>query len=163
MAQAAGIVITPIDVGDAGFHQLMHRAATSAQWHGTGLTDEQLGPLMQMQSDAQVRQYSDQYPHAQWSKIEFDGEVAGRVIVDRTATELRVVDMVVLDSAQGNGIGSRVLTSLHDEAQANAVPLVASVLASNEAARSLYARLGFDELDISDDGLRIALIWPPDS
>lgn len=150
---------------DGDFHAQVHAAAFADQWHGLGLDPDQLAPLIEMQSAAQLSQYRQQYPSAEWSVIQVAGQRLGRLVVDRTPHEVRVVDLALLAEARGQGIGSTVLAGLYTEAQMSGLPVTASVMASNAGGRSLFARLGFQEVATNDDvdpGLYIPLVWHTD-
>jgi ribosomal protein S18 acetylase RimI-like enzyme len=74
------------------------------------------------------------------------GEPAGRLYLDRSGSELHVLDIALLPPFRGRGIGSRLLGQLAAEADAASVPLTVYVEKQNPARR-LYERLGFREVD----------------
>jgi len=70
------------------------------------------------------------------------------------------LDLVVLHpDHHGGGLGSAVMRALMAEAQADGVPLWLSVYRVN-AARGLYRRLGFRELE--RDPVRVFMVHPGD-
>ncbi len=82
------------------------------------------------------------YPGATLSVIEVDGAAAGRLYVARWPEEIRIMEIALLDPYRGAGVGTALLRSLVEEADAAGLPLTIHVEVDNPA-RSLYARLGF--------------------
>lgn len=74
--------------------------------------------------------------------IEVEGQAVGLIKVQRPPAEWHVMQLQVLPSAQGRGIGSALLRALLDEAGRAGVAMTLSVLKVNRARR-LYERLGF--------------------
>ncbi len=70
------------------------------------------------------------------------GTRAGRIVVNVTDEEIRVVDLVVAVAQRGRGIGTELLRRLLQQAAAAGKPLRLQVLKGNRAAQ-LYQRLGF--------------------
>ena len=87
-----------------------------------------------------------------------DGCPIGRLVVERRADGIRVVDIAVVPGEQGRGIGTAVLHRLLDEADAALLPVTLHVLATG-AARRLYERLGFRALP--GDGVHVPMQRPP--
>ena len=88
--------------------------------------------------DAHYRGYED----ASFSVIEVDGAAAGRLYVARWPSEIRIMEIALLEPFRGRGIGTAVLRSLMEEADASGRSLSIHVEVDNPA-RSLYERLGF--------------------
>ncbi|ABE35718.1 acetyltransferase domain protein [Paraburkholderia xenovorans LB400] len=78
-----------------------------------------------------------------------DGEPAGLLKAHRTQTEWVVVQLQIMPSLQGRGIGERALQSVLRAAQADALPVTLKVLKGNPAQR-LYERLGFEIVGADD-------------
>ena len=74
-----------------------------------------------------------------------------------SADALQVIDVSLLSSYRGRGIGTALLKSLQSQAAARRVPIRLSVRRGNRAAR-LYARLGF--VEHSSDAVYRQLQWP---
>ena len=95
-----------------------------------------------MQYQAQTRDYAERLPRAEHFIIEWEGEPAGRLLLNREADALRVVDIAVVPAMRGRGVASTVLKSLISEAEAADIPIRLSVWHDNPAI-ALYRRLGF--------------------
>jgi ribosomal protein S18 acetylase RimI-like enzyme len=106
------------------------------------LPQPQRETLLNLQYQAQSRDYAARFPHSENSIVEFCRKAAGRLLVNREANEIRVVDIAVLPKLRGKGIGSAVLKLLIAEAEAAGKAVRLSVWHSNPAL-SLYLRLGF--------------------
>jgi len=74
--------------------------------------------------------------------LEVEGAPIGLWKVVRSPAEWKLVQVQLLPSHQGVGIGSSLVRSLVAEAKARAVPVSLNVLRANPARR-LYERLGF--------------------
>ena len=87
-----------------------------------------------------------------------DGVPAGRLYVDRTADEIRVVDITLLPEHRGAGVGESLLEPILDEGDRDGLPVTIHVERHNPALR-LYDRLGFEVVD--DLGVYLFLRRPP--
>ena len=75
-----------------------------------------------------------------------DGMSAGRLYVDRTADEIRIVDITLLPEHRGRGVGQALLEPVLAEGERDGLPVTIHVERHNPALR-LYARLGFEVVD----------------
>ena len=117
------------------------RAAELAQV--TWWDDAQKLAFCRMQYDAQKKEYDSRFPDAQYDLILLDGRTAGRFWVGRGPAEMRLLDIIVLPWAQGQGVGTALARTLIGEARASGKRLRHMVFVMNEGARRLYERLGF--------------------
>lgn len=104
----------------------------------------------------QAADYAARFPHAETWLFEHDGAPAARLVLDRGAQRLRVVDLAVATHARRRGIARMLLTALQEEC-AGKCAVVLRVLVGNDAARALYERQGFTLL--RDDGFAQELVW----
>jgi ribosomal protein S18 acetylase RimI-like enzyme len=109
-------------------------------------TTGQRAAFVRMQFEAQRRCYRERYPRAAFSVIAVGGKDAGRLCVNRDASEIRIVDIALLPAFRGRGIGTRLLEALLAEARARGVPLRIHVEKFNRAL-GLYRRMGFVPLE----------------
>lgn len=112
--------------------------------------DNQKTAFLSQQYRAQEAHYRQAYPAAVREIIEVEGEAAGRLSWHLTADENRLIDLRLLATYRGQGIGSALLRALQSRSQQQALPLRLSVACDNPA-RQLYERLGF--VVSADDGL----------
>lgn len=86
--------------------------------------------------------YQMAFPQASFQFIEVDGARAGRLYVDRTDRTIHILDLALLPSYRGQGLGGALLGALAAEADATERALRLEVEPHNPA-RSLYQRMGF--------------------
>jgi len=106
--------------------------------------------MLRLQFEAQRRGYLQQFPDADARLILRNGSPVGWVIVDRSDAGLRVVDIAILSSERCQGVGTRVLRALQEEAAAEDRPVTLSVMHLNVRALELYLRLGFRAVGETD-------------
>ena len=114
-------------------------------------------PLLETQYRARVEGIRAAYPHAERGILLVDGQPAGRVVIDRSAEEIYLVDIVVLPTLRNRGVGSAVLRQLIEESEKTRRPLSLNVDAVNPAQR-LYQRLGF--LRVGGDEVQLRMSRP---
>ena len=134
------IHLRPQRADDADFLFALFCSAREAEF--AMLPPQQRERLLRLQHEAQCRDYAARFPLAERLIIEFDGQSAGRLLLNRAEDELRVIDIAVIPALRGRGIASTVLKSVMSQAEAARTPLTLSVWRENPAT-ALYARLGF--------------------
>lgn len=98
--------------------------------------------FVEHQFAAQDTHYRANYPGATLDVVEVDGARAGRLYVHRGPSDIRIMDIAVAPEFRGRGIGTALLRTLIEEADAGGRKLSIHVEVNNPA-RSLYDRLGF--------------------
>lgn len=99
--------------------------------------------VMTHQFQAQTVSYRNDFPQARFDIIELAGERIGRMVLDRPGTMVHIVDQAIVPELRGRGIGTAIMRSLMDEAQAAGVPVRLEVASENDPSFRLYQRLGF--------------------
>lgn len=99
--------------------------------------------LLAMQFQARQRGYAALFPGATDELVLVDAAPVGRRLVWAEADGLRLVDIALMPSHRGRGLGTAVLGELLARADAQGWPVRCQVAAHNDGARRLYARLGF--------------------
>ena len=147
----------PEGLDDAAFRLALFRDA-----HGgilAGLAPALVETLLRQQMAGQDMTYAARYPRARRDIVEVAGGAPiGRMVVDRTAEAITLVDIALLAAHRGRGLGTRLLCDLLDEARAAGVPVRLGVRLGHPARR-LYERLGFVEIGVSETDA--AMEWPP--
>lgn len=101
--------------------------------------------FVEMQFSAQRLHYRGAYPDGVFAIVEKDGAPAGRLYVNRSARELRVIDIAIAPSCRGAGIGSAIMAAVL--ASADADGLVVSIHVEHEnPALGWYERMGFERV-----------------
>lgn len=95
-----------------------------------------------LQFQAQHTHYQKYYAGASFDLLLVDDVPVGRLYVLRGAREIRIIDIALLPEHRGQGLGTRILTDLFEEADRDGKTVTIHVEVFNPA-RSLYDRLGF--------------------
>ncbi|ARU60746.1 hypothetical protein CBW65_06325 [Tumebacillus avium] len=132
----------PARLEDDLFLFQLYAETRSAEMQALGWDDAMQQSFLHMQWKAQSQSYALQYPDAEHSILNFRNLPIGRVIVDRSRSETRLVDLTLLAASRNQGIGTGILQELLEEATKANQPLRLSVLKTNPA-QTLYTRLGF--------------------
>jgi ribosomal protein S18 acetylase RimI-like enzyme len=115
-----------------------------------GAPADQQAAFLRMQFDAQRAHYGRHFSLAGHEIITIDGEPVGRILVDRSRGELRLVDIALLPEHRGSGIGSVLVRELLDESVATGKPVRVHAFKPSRAV-DFYERLGFRR--IADEGV----------
>ncbi|WP_339617444.1 GNAT family N-acetyltransferase [uncultured Gilvimarinus sp.] len=140
----------PVTAEDRPFLQQLY---ASTRWHEValaGLATEQAEAFLTMQFNAQSQHYRQHYPRAQCDRVVCDGVSVGRLYVDRSADDIRIVDIALLPEHRQRGIGTRLLQPILAEARQVGVSVSLHVDKQN-SARQWYRRLGF--VTVEDRGV----------
>lgn len=103
----------------------------------------QLRSLLTIQYRGRAAQHAKAHPNAIDHIIEADGQPVGRILVDETDLDIHVIDIAVAEAARARGIGSDVLRTWCDRADASG-RTVSVMVAPSSPARRLYERLGLE-------------------
>ncbi len=139
---------------DSDFLRSVYAAARMPELGGLGWPRAQLDAFIRMQFDAQTRHYRSVFPHAGHSVIAVGGQRAGRLIVDRSQEEIRIVDIALLQQFRRAGVGSELVRRLCEEADANGLPVRCHVEQHNDA-RCFWEQLGLVASGL--DGTHVAM------
>lgn len=145
-AAAPAIGLRPVDA--LADHELL--VATYASTRAEELasvpwTDPEKDAFIRMQFAAQGSHWREQRPATAWLVIVVDGKDAGRICIDRSGHEIRIVDLALLPDQRNRGVGTRLVRELLDEGAAAGVPVTIHVECRNRA-RTLYDRQGFEQV-----------------
>jgi GNAT superfamily N-acetyltransferase len=140
MTRAIGI--RPECQQDGNFLAALYASTRQSELAMLGWSAAEQDAFLRMQFDAQSRHYRGTFPAASYSIICVDGKPAGRLIVNRSDDEVRIVDVALLPDFRGNGIGGELIRRVLAEADAAGLPVRCHVLAGN-GARRFWERAGF--------------------
>ena len=108
-----------------------------------GLDEQQVEAMLRSQFHFRTHSYAQQHPTAEDRiLVTSTGERIGRLLIDWTGESARLIDIAILQSHQGIGIGTSILQQCLDEAAQRGCPLRLTVDRGNPAEH-LYARMGF--------------------
>jgi ribosomal protein S18 acetylase RimI-like enzyme len=99
--------------------------------------------ISEMQFNAFEVSIKKEYPGAHDSLISVDSELAGRIIVNETEDNIRIINLSLLPAFRNKGIGTKLIKDVISEASIKKKPVYFDVDKHNPAI-SLYIRLGFN-------------------
>ena len=136
--------VRPARPDDEPFIRRLHAITLRGQMpmEHVGLTEEQIDAICNQQLDAQTLHYSSNYPHAEISIIEHDGEPVSRLIIIEFDDEVRLGDIMVVPEHRRNGICTHVMRTYVAHGLATNRPIRLHVEKANPAV-VLYLREGF--------------------
>jgi ribosomal protein S18 acetylase RimI-like enzyme len=141
--EAATISLRPTEAEDEQFLYQVYastRAEEMAQW---GWDERQQELFLKMQFRARDQAYPIYYQGLDDRIILCGNELAGRMIVNRSPEEIRLVDISLLPRYRNAGIGTSLIKALFAEADETKSVVRLQVEKANGQAHSLYERLGF--------------------
>lgn len=147
--------ITP---ADQPFLLAVYASTRASELEQVPWTDEQKAAFVAQQFGAQSQHYARHYSTMSADVVVVDGEPAGRLLVARGDSELRIVDISLLPEFRGRGMGTELISRLQQEAGGAAKSVTIHVEKFNPAFR-LYRRLGFRE--VLDEGVYLMMSWGP--
>jgi ribosomal protein S18 acetylase RimI-like enzyme len=111
------------------------------------------------QFEAQDRWYRENvWPDAEYLVVAHRGRPAGRLYLNRSERETRIIDVALLPAYRGNGLGTSILRALQAECAEAGRELTIHVERFNPAL-GLYERLGFALAE--DKGVYLFMRWTP--
>jgi RimJ/RimL family protein N-acetyltransferase len=141
-----GLALRPTDAADEPFIRHLFKTARAESFAAVQLPPASLDALLEQQFRAQSAGYAAQFPDALSLVIARHDEPIGRLILGNDTLCWRIIDILLLPSVRGRGVGTDIIRAVAQAARAQgAHALTLAVLASNLAARKLYGRLGFVE------------------
>ena len=137
------LVLRSVEASDADFLYRVYASTRMDEMALVSWNDAQKEAFLRMQFQAQTTHYQSYYPQAEHQIIEReDGTPIGRLIVDRSADFVFLMDIALLPESRNSGIGTIIMQDLIAEAVSANRAIVLHVEAFNRAMR-LYERLGF--------------------
>jgi ribosomal protein S18 acetylase RimI-like enzyme len=155
MDVGTGLSLRPQQASDLPFLAALYAATRERELAPVQWSAEEKAAFLAFQFTCQHRHYQEHYRAARFDVIERDGEPIGRLYLAWLGSELRIVDIALLPSAQRQGIGSRLLGAVLARAQSEGLSVSIHVERDNPAL-ALYLRLGF-ELE-EDRGVYLFLV-----
>jgi ribosomal protein S18 acetylase RimI-like enzyme len=130
---------------DAELLLRVYRATRAEELAVVPWTDAEREAFLRQQFTAQDAYWRQLRPRTRRYVVEVGGRGAGRLYVDRTAQEIRIVDIALLPEFRGAGVGTALLRGVLAEGEAAGLPVTIHVERGNRARR-LYGRLGFERV-----------------
>ena len=145
-----GITIRPVQIGDESFLLRVYASSRAEELRQTGWTDAEKQTFVEMQFAAQIQDYSIRFPDSEQSIVLISETPAGRLWINRSDEEIRLLDIALLPEFRNTGIGTILLRHLQEEAKTSARPIHHAVYKDNMDALRFYERLGFNIIENYD-------------
>jgi ribosomal protein S18 acetylase RimI-like enzyme len=143
----SGVELRPATPDDRDFLLAIFRTTREVELALTNWTELEKTAFIDAQFQAQDSHYREVYPDGRFLVVTRDREPIGRLYLARLADELRVIDIALMPTERGQGIGSSLLSAVVAEADAAALPVRLHVEPWNPV-KGLYQRLGFRTLEV---------------
>jgi len=150
------IELKSITKEDEAFLYEIYASTRNQEVDSRGWSAEQKGLFLEMQWRAQQASYNQQFPGASHSIIAVGEQYVGRLLADELSDYHHLIDISILPSYQGKGIGTFLITQLLQKAREGNKPVILQVFHTNPA-RNLYERLGFQVA--SSDEIYLKMRW----
>ncbi len=151
----SGLKLRPVTPEDEDFLYCVY-TSTREDIAQLGWDDMQLEKFLRLQYAAQQRHYKEQFCNAEFQIIIADEKPVGRLYINRSEDEIRIIDIALLPEFRGNGMGSTLIKQVLAEGEKKELPVRIHVQKSNPAFH-LYRRLGFQKLD--ENGIYFLMEW----
>ncbi len=152
------ISLRPEKPDDEGFLFEVYASTREEELALTNWDEPMRRAFLNQQFSAMRQGYRSMFPSGDFSIIELEGRPAGRMVINRSVAEFRVVDLALLPAHRNRGIGTLLMRQICSEAAEAGKPVRLSVLKYNRPWR-WYERLGFAK--IGDMGIYDELEWRP--
>lgn len=151
-----GIVTRRRTPADTEFLAALYASTRATELAPVPWPDDAKAAFLRSQFEAQTSHYDLHYAEAEFLVLERDGQPIGRLILFWGERDLRVVDIALVPSCCGLGLGTALLRAV----QAQAGGSVSIHVERFNPALRLYQRLGF-ELE-EDGGVYYRMRWKPE-
>jgi ribosomal protein S18 acetylase RimI-like enzyme len=120
------------------------------------LPEEFRETFLLMQYEAQKAHYSQHFNDAHHYIVTYNGKDAGRYWAEYRESEIRVIDIALLDEFRGSGIGSAVLRDTMKQAAESGRPCTLHAMQDSREL-NFYEKLGFRI--IGEEGMHRLMEW----
>ena len=151
----AGLNLRPITPDDEDFLYRVY-VGTREDIAQLGWDEQQQEEFLKLQFTAQNDHYKAQFGNADFQIILADGKPVGRLYINRSEDEIRIIDIALLPEFRGKGIGAALLKQVLTEGKKKELPVRIHVQQANPAFH-LYQRLGFQKID--ENGIYFLMEW----
>lgn len=151
------IALRPAREHDAAFLNTVYRSVREPELLAMGWPDAQIEAFCEMQHRFRTAGYGQYLPPVESEVVLWEGTPVGMLAVCRNPERWVLVNIELLPSARGKGIGAELIARLQRGAAAAGVGLRLQAASGNPVVR-LYARCGFAR--VADDGMVQQMEWP---
>lgn len=152
------VALRPQRPEDEPFLRQVYASTREEELNATGWDAATRTTFLALQFKAMSQGYRSMFPAAEFSIIQRGGQPIGRMVIDRTGGEIRVVDVALLPEHRRQGTGTHLMRRVCAQAAAAGKPVRLCVLRNSPAVR-WYERLGFAR--IKQTGFYDEMEWRP--
>lgn len=138
----ANISLRPQQEADDRFVEELVLATREEEVGYRELSPADRNRLLAEQNRLQQEHYRQVFPQCHFLIVEADSKPIGRFYLDHRPTTIHAVELSLLPSLQGNGIGSQLIKTVQAEATRQSITVTLSVVVGSPAIQ-FYRRLGF--------------------
>jgi len=135
--------LRPVTPADDAFLLAVYTSIRADELAQVNWAPGQKESFVRWQFDLQRTEYDTRYPDARYEVILVGDRPAGRIWIGEDETQIRLLDIGLLEEFQNRGVGTVLLRSLIDEAVRVKKSLRHMVFFLNTDAKRFYERLGF--------------------
>lgn len=158
---ALGLALRPMTAADFPFLRALHAEARAADFALAPGGPAARAALIEEQFALQHRHFLRTHPRGDFLVIERDGARVGRFYFARGRPDWHVIELTLLKTTRGAGLGTALLRWLQASAAASgAARLTLYVARDNPRAAALWTQLGFTDLPSAWPTHRL-LGWTP--
>jgi GNAT superfamily N-acetyltransferase len=141
------VILRPVSAGDDEFLLAVYASTRADELARVVWAPGQKEAFVRWQFDLQRTEYDLRYPNACYDVVLVNNAPAGRIWVGEDDTQIRLLDIGLLEEFQNRGVGTVLLKRLISEANQAKKPLRHMVFMLNSNAHRFYERLGFVEIE----------------
>lgn len=139
----SSVTLRPVTPVDDEFLLAVYTSTRAEELAQVNWQPGQKESFVRWQFDLQRKEYDTRYPDARYNIVLVNGQPAGRIWVGVDDTQMRLLDIGLLEEFQNRGVGTVLLKQLIAEAAEANKPLRHMVFVLNNNAHRFYERLGF--------------------
>jgi GNAT superfamily N-acetyltransferase len=141
------VTLRPVTPDDDEFLLAVYTSTRADELAQVDWAPGQKETFVRWQFDLQRREYDTRYPDARYQVVLVDRQPAGRIWIGEDDTQIRLLDIGLLEEFQNRGVGTFLLKQLIAEALQKNKSLRHMVFVLNNSAHRFYERLGFVEIE----------------
>lgn len=137
------VTLRPVNPADDEFLLAVYTSTRAEELAQANWQPGQKESFVRWQFELQRKEYDTRYPDARYDVILVNGQPAGRIWVGIDDTQIRLLDIGLLEEFQNRGVGTILVKRLIAEAREAKKSLRHMVFVLNNNAHRFYERLGF--------------------
>jgi GNAT superfamily N-acetyltransferase len=137
------VTLRPVTTEDNEFLLAVYASTRADELAQVAWAPGQKEAFVRWQFELQRKEYDTRYPDARYQVVLVNDQPVGRIWVGEDDTQIRLLDIGLLEQFQDRGVGTVLLKQLIAEANAAKKKLRHMVFVLNNDAHRFYERLGF--------------------